>query len=597
MNFRLTPCLLAGLLAGCENGEHAPAMSGSPKQSEPWFEEITARAGLSFSHDAGPTGRYLIPAQMGSGAALFDYDNDGRLDIYLIQNAGPGSSSVNKLFHQQTDGGFKDVSAGSGLDVAGFGMGVAAGDVNNDGRTDVLLTEYGAVRLFLNQGGGKFSDVTLAAGLDNPRWATSAAFVDYDCDGWLDLVVGNYLDYDPTQKCTDAKGAPEFCGPHGFPGLVTKLFHNLGTASRKPETRNAKRDQTPTAATPRFDDVTISSGLARAPGPALGVLCADFDGDHWPDIFLADDGKPNRLFMNQRNGAFTEEAALRGVAYNAMGGTAGNMGVGIGDMDGNGMFDLFVTHLSEEYHALWMQQPRGFFLDRMAPAGLTQQGWHGTGFGVAFVDFDHDGAPDLAWVNGLVKRGKQSGRVAPGVPPFWADYAQRSQLFANDGKGNFHDVSMSNPAFSGQAIVGRGLAYGDIDNDGAVDLLVTSTSGPAQLFRNIAPRRGHWLTVRVIDPALGGRDAYGAETIVQAGGRHWWQLAHPASSYLCSNDPRVHFGLGPVTKIDSIEVLWPDGAQEIFPGGPPDRMLTLAKGAGQAATVPKTNTPAKPEGR
>jgi hypothetical protein len=529
---------------------------------------------------------------MGSGAALFDYDNDGRLDIYLIQNASPASRAANKLFHQEPDGRFKDVSAGSGLDVAGFGMGAAVGDINNDGHPDLAFTEYGAVRLFVNQGSGKFSDATQAAGLDNPRWATSAAFFDYDRDGWLDLVVANYLDYDPTVKCTDAKDAPEFCGPHGFPGLVTRLFHNLGVERLAPVVSNsALRTPRSAFATPRFDDVTISSGLALAPGPALGVLCADFDGDRWPDIFLADDGKPNRLFINQRDGKFKEEAALRGVAFNAMGGTVGNMGIGFGDVDGNGLFDLFVTHLTEEHHALWAQQPRGFFQDRMGAIGLANQSWRGTGFGAVLVDFDHDGALDLALVNGLVKRGKDNGPLASGVQSFWAPYAQRSQLFANDGKGNFRDISPANAAFCGQAIVGRGLACGDIDNDGAVDLLVTSTGGPAQLFRNVAPNRGHWLSLRGVDPSLGGRDAYGAEITVQAGERRWLRWVNSGFSYLCSNDPRVHIGLGAVTAIDSIQVLWPDGTQERFSGGTVNRFLILSKGSGTAVTSePKSSS-------
>jgi hypothetical protein len=558
--------------------------------SDPWFEEITERSGLHFIHDTGPTGRYLVPEQMGSGAALFDYDQDGRLDIYLVQNAGTNSRSPNRLFHQQPDGRFQDVSAGSGLDVAGSGMGVAVADVNNDGRPDVLLTEYGAVRLFVNQGAGRFADVTVAAGLENPRWATSAAFFDYDRDGWLDLVVANYLDYDPSLQCTDAKGAPEFCGPHGFPGLVTKLFHNLGATN---------------ATSPLFEDVTVSSGLAKATGPALGVLCVDFDGDHWPDIFLADDGRPNRLFINQRNGGFTEEGVVRGVAFNAMGQTAGNMGIAIGDVDGDGAFDLFVTHLAEEHHALWQQQARGFFQDRTGPSGLAQQGWRGTGFGAVFADFDLDGALDLAFVNGRVKRGQETAPLAPGVQSFWAPYAQRSQLFVGDGRGGFRDVARVNPAFCGRATVGRGLACGDLDNDGAVDLLVTSTGGPAQLFRNVAPRRGHWLVVRAIDPARGGRDAYGAEITVRAGGRRWWRLANPGSSYLSSSDPRVHFGLGPADAVEGVEVLWPDGTEESFPGGAVDRFLILQKGTGRSAdklpgssqTPPVNSANAKPAGR
>lgn len=557
-------CLLASLPACEKSPDTSHPASPSQPAIAPWFENITARVGLTFIHDAGPTGRYRVPEQMGSGAALLDYDNDGRLDIYLVQNAGPGSRSPNKLFHQESDGRFKDVSTGSGLDVTGAGMGVAVGDVNNDGQVDVVLTEYGGVRLFLNQGAGRFVDTTANAGLDNPRWATSASFVDYDRDGWLDLVVGNYLDYDPTQKCTDAKGAPEFCGPHGFSGLVTRLFRNLRSPSAS-----------------RFEDVTVTSGLARSPGPALGVFCADFDGDRWPDIFIADDGKPNRLFLNQRNGTFSEEASARGVAFNTMGQTAGNMGIAFGDVDGNGLFDLFVTHLAEEYHSLWCQQPRGFFQDRMATSGLSRQSCRGTGFGAVLADFDHDGAPDLAFVNGLVKRGKDRPPLVSDLNPFWAPYAQPSQIFANDGKGNFRDVSLANPAFCGQASVGRGLACGDLDNDGAVDLLTTGTGGPAQLFRNVAPNRGHWLAVRAIEPTLGGRDAHGAEVVVEAGGRRWWRLVNPSASYLSSSDPRVHFGLGTNSKVDAIRVLWPEGGEEIFPGTPANQLLVLRKGTGR----------------
>ena len=543
---------------------------------------------------------------MGSGAALFDFNGDGRLDLYLVQGAGvdlyqPNAKARNQLFRQESNGRFSDVSSRFGLDVSGAGQGVAVGDVNNDGLPDLLLTEYGNARLFLN--GHRFIDITQAAGIDNPRWGTSAAFFDFDRDGWLDLVIANYLDYDPTVTCRDARGYQEFCGPHGYPGLVTKLYRNRGmeywsngvmgtkgtpslqhSNTPSPQDPNTPSLQPSTPTPTAFIDVTVSSGLARVPGPALGVLCADFDGDHWPDIFLADDGRPNRLFINQRNGTFKDEAALRGVAYNAMGQTAGNMGIALGDADGDGLFDLFVTHLTEEHHALWVQKPRGTFQDRMGAAGLARQGWRGTGFGAAFVDFDLDGALDLAFVNGAVKRGRDPQPLARGVQTFWAPYAQRNQIFANDGQGNFRDVSEANPAFCGLATVGRGLACGDLDNDGDVDLVVTSTGSYAQLFRNVAPRRGHWLLVRAVDPALGGRDAYGAEIVVTAGGRRFWRLVQPGYSYLCSNDPRAHFGLGAATEYDGIEVVWPDGNAEKFPAGAADRLLTLSKGAGRKAS-------------
>jgi len=580
----------AVVFAGCsKSSESKPTSAGpaSPPPSPAWLEDFTEQSGVKFRH--WPAERFLVPDQMGSGAALFDFNDDGRLDLYLLQGVGPdlmqrdgpNPYARNQLFRQQSDGRFVDASAGSGLDVAGAGQGVAVGDVNNDGRPDLFLTEYGSARLFLNQG-AKFIDITQAAGIDNPRWGTSAAFFDFDRDGWLDLVIANYLDYDPTVKCHDARGAQEFCGPHGYPGLVTKLYRNRGMEYWSNGVMGTKG----TPGTPSlqsataFVDVTVPSGLARVPGPALGVLCADFDGDRWPDIFLADDGRPNRLFINQRNGTFKEEAALRGVAYNAMGQTAGNMGIALGDADGDGLFDLFVTHLTEEHHALWVQKPRGAFQDRMGAAGLARQGWRGTGFGAAFVDFDLDGALDLAFVNGAVKRSREAQPLARDVPAFWAVYAQRHQIFANDGQGGFRDVSEANPAFCGLATVGRGLACGDLDNDGDVDLVVTSTGSAAQIFRNVAPRRGHWLLVRAVDPALGGRDAYGAEVVVIAGSRRFWRLVQPGYSYLCSNDPRAHFGLGTATGFDGIEVVWPDGTAEQFSAGAADRLLTLSKGSG-----------------
>ncbi|MBM3840974.1 MAG: CRTAC1 family protein [Verrucomicrobia bacterium] len=556
--------VLLASFCGCQRNP-APSVGGgtSPAASR-FFEEITGQVGLRFLHDSGATGQYFMPEHVGSGAALFDFDNDGRLDVYLIQCGGPAAKSRNQLYHQQPDGTFRNVSEGSGVDVAGYGMGVAVGDINNDGLTDLLLTEYGAVRLFINLGAGKFGDGTVAAGLDNPRWATAAAFFDFDRDGWLDLVVANYVDYNPTQKCFDPAGVPEYCGPQNFDGTVARLFRNLGR----------------TGASAAFEDVTVRSGLARTTGPALGLLCADFDGDRWPDIFIADDGQPNRLYLNQRNGTFAEEAALRGLAYNAMGETAGNMGVGVGDVNGDGLFDLFVTHLVHEQHALWVQGPRGFFQDKAAELGLVNPAWRGTGFGTVLADFDLDGRLDLAFVNGLVRRGNHPGPRVEGLPSFWSAYAQRNQLFRGDTGNKFIDISQSNEAFCGRAAVGRGLACGDIDNDGDLDLLATTTSGPAQLFRNVAPRLGHWLMLRALDPALGGRDAYGAEIVVDAGGKRWRGLVQPSTSYLVSNDPRVHFGLGSVEKIDNIRVFWPDGSEEVFTGGAADREIRLQKGNG-----------------
>jgi hypothetical protein len=348
-------------------------------------------------------------------------------------------------------------------------------------------------------------------------------------------------------------------------GSATRLFRNLGQGA---------------SPGPRFEDVTVSSGVALKTGSSLGVFCADFDGDRWPDLFITDDGQPNRLFINRRNGTFAEEAALRGIAYNALGCTAANMGIAVGDVDGDGSFDLFVTHLIWEQHALWRQGPRGLFQDQSGALGLANPRWRGTAFGTVMADFDCDGAVDIALVNGLIKRGSDPGPFLAGMNPFWFPYAQRRQLFANDGQGRFRDVSEANPAFCGAAAVGRGLACGDLDNDGAMDLLVVNTGAPAQLFRNVAARRGHWLGVRAVDPAHGGRDAHGAEITVEAAGRRWWRLVQPGYSFLVSNDPRAHFGLGTAATVDRIRVVWPEGEEETFAGGPADRFLVLEKGRG-----------------
>ena len=532
----------------------------------PWFADVSDQVGLNFVHDPGPVGTYFFPQIMGSGAAFLDYDNDGRLDIFLIQNAGPNSKSVNRLFHQTPEGKFVDVTAGSGLDVSGYGMGVAVGDVNNDGWPDILVTEYGRLRLFRNNGNGTFTDVTQEAGLDNPRWGTSAAFFDYDRDGWLDLVVTNYVDYDPSVVCRFPGGRIGFCDPNTFPGTVSRLFHNVSGRPGQP------------AGAIRFEDVTLASGLGQTPGRGLGVLCADFNGDHWPDILVANDLQANRLWINQHDGTFKDEAVLRGIATNRMGAGEANMGIAQADVDGDGEWDIFITHLTEETHTLFRQGPHGRFKDWTMHCGVTASHWRGTGFGTVLADFDDDGTPDLAIVNGRI--GESRTGVKPTTSSFWGPYLERNQLFANDGKGRFRDISLSNPAFSGAPAVSRGLACGDFDNDGGLDLLVTSIGAPARLYRNVVPNRGHWLIVRAVDPRF-KRDAYDAEIIVKAGDRKWFRLLNPGYSYLCSNDPRVHFGLGKNERYDEIRIVWPDGLEEVFPAGRVDRIITLQRGEGR----------------
>jgi hypothetical protein len=586
--------LLLATLVGCKQKPATNPQTPAPATREvdtpgEWFADVTEKSGLHFIHETGPVGNYRLPEIMGSGAALFDYDNDGRLDIYLIQNGGPRGAK-NQLFRQQPDGTFADVSEGSGLDVAGYGMGVAVGDVNNDGFPDVLICEFGGVRLFLNNGNGTFTEVTREAGLGEPPetspirpWPMTATFFDYDRDGKLDLAVVSYVAYDPSRKCADAQGRQDYCGPGDFPGSITRIFHNTGWDDA--------------THIPHFQDVTASAGLAEAPSPGLGTVAADFDGDGWPDLLIANDGRPNRLWINQHDGTFKDQAAERGLAFSTGGQVEAGMGIALGDTSMSGLFDVYITHLTDENNRLWMQSPRGTFTDRTIAAGLIGHG-QGTGFGTVLADFDCAGALDLAVVNGRVLRsphpisttapssGNRGTRQPPvsssaDLAPYWQAYAERNQLFAGDGHGHFRDIAAANPAFCAAPGVARGLAAGDIFNDGAVSLLETTVAGPAHLYRNIARRKGHWLMVRAIDPALGGRDAYGAKITVQTSTARFIGLVNPGSSYLCSNDPRVHFGLGPADHIASIEVRWPDGTRETFPGGKADQLRVIRKGEGR----------------
>jgi hypothetical protein len=591
----LAATALGVLRLACRNdhpGEREP-------EDLPWFEDVTEAVGLDFVHDAGPIdGKYFLPQIVGSGAAVFDFDGDGLLDIYLLNNGGP-HGRPNCLFRQLPGGRFQNVSKGSGLDITGYSMGVAIGDVNNDGFPDVLVTQYTGVRLFLNNGNGTFTDVTKEAGLDNPLWATSAAFLDYDRDGWLDLVVVNYVEYDPSWKCASPDGKPDYCPPNQFAGTVTKLFHNTGLRTEpvpepKPKSVSLPGSGSGGLRIPRFEDVTLASHLGRVPGPGLGVACADFDGDGWPDILVANDGEANRLWINQHDGTFSEEAVRRGLALNGLGQRQANMGIALGDVDGDGLLDVFMTHLTEESNTLWRQGPRGLFRDETAAARLAGSGLRGTGWGAVLADFNHDGALDLVLVNGRVARGRPANSE---LGPYWSGYAERNRLFAGSGTGSFNDISTSNKPLCGSNGVYRALVAADIDGDGALDLLVTSVAGTARLYRNVAPKRGHWLLVRAVESLQGGRektvpsphageswgeerDAYGAEITIQAGGKRRVSGIYPGQGYLCSHDPRVHFGLGPASQVDAIEVRWPDGARETFEGGPADRVVRLVEGKG-----------------
>ncbi len=574
--------VVVGWLAGCGPHSGPPPdlvtpFSEADHMSEPPFVEIGAATGIDFVHDPGGVGRFFFPEIMSPGAALFDMDNDGDLDAYLV-NGGTqtllprteesGMPVTNRLFRQEPNGSFVDVSQDSGLDDHHYGMGVAVGDVNNDGLADVYVTNYGPDRLFLNRGAGKFEDVTERAGIDNDRWSASACFFDFDRDGWLDLFVTNYVDYQPFQPCNDAGGRLDYCNPAVFPRTTDRLFRNAS--------RDASIEHDPSAV--RFADVSLSSGIATKPGAGLGVVCADLNADRWPDVYVANDGHANFLWINQRDGTFRDEAVLLGAAYDALGRGQAGMGIALGDLNRDGQFDLLVTHLEGESNALYVTASAGFE-ESSAATGLAAASIPYTGFGAAFLDLEHDGDLDLVVVNGRVRRSVQAPVKAAATQAARSEYQEPNQLFLYDGKG-FKLFRHSMDPFSTAPEISRALVVGDLDNDGDLDLLVTNTAGPARLFRNDAVKQGKWLSVRAVEPAHGGRDAYGAVVIVSQNDRQWRGMVNPGSSYLASHDPRVNFGLGPVEQVDRIEVLWPDGSRESFSGGPTDRFLVLAHGEG-----------------
>ncbi len=545
----------------------------------PLFEERAEATGLVFRHFAGAAGAYYLPEIMGPGAALFDYDGDGDLDVYLIQGSRltpdqlldqfPNAPQreqelVNRLFRNDligpSGGGtlhFTDVTAQAGVGHAGYGMGVAVGDYDGDQDLDFYLTNFGENVLYRNNGDGTFSDVTRASGTGDERWSTSAAFLDYDRDGDLDLFFLNYIDFSlaGNKTCYDAVGALDYCNPNLFRPLPDRLLRNDGRGM--------------------FVDVTENSRLGSAVGPGLGVICADFDLDGWIDVYVANDGAPNYLWMNQRDGSFEENGLMSGSAYNAEGAPEGSMGVGAGDFDNDGDEDLFMTHLTDETNTLYVNDGQGNFLDETAPGGLGDASLPFTGFGTAWLDYDNDGLLDLFVANGAVRNlASLRGEAYP--------YHQPNQLFHNQG-GRFLETSgRAGPSFR-QSEVSRGTAIGDVDNDGDLDILIANNNGPARLLLNQTDSRRHWLSVR-LEGSRSNRFGVGARVAATLeDGRVLWRRVHSDGSYLSAGDLRVHFGLGSSRRLTMLTVLWPEGRREQWKGPATDTVLRLRIGSGEEA--------------
>ena len=541
-----------------------------------WFTEGATAAGLVFAHANGASGRLYYPEILPPGVAMFDYDNDSDLDVYLPQGqalgaARPGaeisaaaSPAGARLYRNDLTVSaagprvlhFTDVTAASGLGAPAFGLGVATGDIDNDGFIDLYVTGVDGCHLYRNNGNGTFSDVTTASGAGNPGGlAVSAAFVDLDRDGSLDLYVANNVTYQTTSAtvCPGPAGAPDYCPPQIYGGQRDRLYRNLGRG--------------------RFRDITATALRGLTARPGLGVSTADFDGDGWMDIFVANDGEPDFLWMNERDGTLREVGLPAGVAVTGDGKAEASMGTDAGDFDNDGDEDVIVTELTGQGTNLFVNDGAARFRDASAASGIGVPSQPYTGWGTAWFDYDNDGWLDLLAVNGTIIA--QEGRTGRAFP-----YDQKKLLFHNLSNGRFESVgAQAGPAFA-LSESGRGAAFGDIDNDGDTDVLVGNNSGPVHLLINEVGARQHWLGLRLI--GRDGRDMLGARVSVARPGQPvLWRRARSDGSYGSANDPRVLVGLGPSAAAATVRVRWPDGRDETWSAVPADTWTTLRQGTGQ----------------
>ena len=575
------PIFLATLLiAGARCGSPPAPASGRPPDAaehRDWFVDLAEASGLDFVHFNGMSGQMYYPEIMGPGAGLLDYDNDGDLDVYLVQGQmlgegvpvgkavyPPVGPLTDRLFRNdmvvREDGTrtlrFTDVTVQSRIDIRSYGMGVAVGDVDNDGRVDIYRTGLEGAVLLKNMGDGTFADVTARAGVANPGgWGVSAAFFDYDRDGWLDLFVGNYLIYSIASDvtCLSVTGRRDYCPPNSYRAQPSRLFRNRGNGS--------------------FEDVTSRALVGGAYGPALGVSTADFDRDGWIDFYVANDGQPNQLWINARNGTFRDRAFLAGAAVSGSGNAEASMGIDAGDFDNDGDEDLFITNWLDQMNTLYVNDGSGNFEDRKATSGLGPPSLAKTGFGTAWFDYDNDGWLDLFTANGGVATIEAQARAKDPFP-----VRMRNQLYRNLRNGAFEDVSARAGAAFDVAEVGRGAAFGDIDNDGDTDVLVANAAGRVRLFINQADAGNAWVGLRLLG-TTGRRDMLGARVEVSRdGGPTVWRRARSDGSYASANDPRVLIGLGASKAAPRLRIHWPDGRMEDAGQVAPGTWTTIVEG-------------------
>jgi hypothetical protein len=557
-------------------------VAGLGLAQSPPFRDVATETGLQFHHFTGATGALWMPEIMGSGCALFDYDNDGDLDVFLVQGALLDASRTmqdasfpppqnwspgHRLFRNELlptgKLRFTDVTEKAGVGAIGVGMGAATGDIDNDGDLDLYVTNFGSNLLYRNNGNGTFTDITAAAGVDDPRWSTSAAWLDYDRDGALDLFVVNYVDFTlrNSKPCFSPLGEPDYCTPRAYNPLRHRLFRNNGQGV--------------------FTEVSAAAGIARVPGPGLGVTCADFDGDGWLDIYVANDGAANFLWRNKTDGTFEEAGLLAGAAYGMDGIARAGMGATAGDFDNDGDEDIFVTNLTREGSTLYRnfsdKGAHGNFQDATLQFALAQPSFLSTGFGVGWLDYDNDGWLDLFAANGAVTMmPSQQGERYP--------FRQRNQLLRNDGTKGFREITAG--AALELAEVSRGAAFGDVDNDGDVDVLVSNNNGAARLLRNESGTRQHWLSVR-LEGVKDNRFGLGARVgVVRPGQPTLWRTARTDGSYLSARDSRVHFGLGTSKEITAVIVRWPNGSTEQWTNVQANRQITLRQNTGKMEPKP-----------